>query len=212
MRSYCTWSYEDFAVSLGRRRIYRRPGVVASTYLSYETRWRSRCDWQGKSQARYKRYFDKKTKERRFSVGDTVLPLLPTDTKKLLMHWRGPIQIEIVVEINDYAVKVKGKRRIFQANLVKIAKALFEENKTKDAKTDFWLALLQYRNTPTEGFQSSPAQRLFIRQTKTNLPAKTTTPLSMLLVPWLWILLVIGSAMVSFTHVRTMPRKFDISS
>ena len=56
----------------------------------------------GKSQARYKRYCDKKTKERRFTVGDTILLLLPKDINKLLMHRRIPFEIERVVEINDY--------------------------------------------------------------------------------------------------------------
>ena len=35
---------------------------------------------------------------------------------------------------------------------------------------DPWLALLDYRNTPTEGVNSSPAQRLFSRRTRTLLP------------------------------------------
>ena len=42
------------------------------------------------SQARQKKHFDKKTKARRFSPGDKVLVLLPTDTNKLLVQWKGP--------------------------------------------------------------------------------------------------------------------------
>ena len=51
---------------------------------------------------------------------------------------------------------------------VKIAKKLMI--KAREAGTDPYLALLNYRNTPTEGMDSSPAQRLFGRRTKTTLP------------------------------------------
>ena len=51
---------------------------------------------------------------------------------------------------------------------VKIAKSLIK--KTKKANGDLQLNLLTWRNTPTEGLDSSPAQRLFGRRTKTNLP------------------------------------------
>ena len=51
---------------------------------------------------------------------------------------------------------------------VKIAKGLVK--KTEKAKADPYLALLNLRNTPTEGMTSSPAQRLFSRRTKTLLP------------------------------------------
>ena len=40
------------------------------------------------SHARQKKYFDKKTKASRFSPGDKVLLLLPTDTNKLLVQWK----------------------------------------------------------------------------------------------------------------------------
>ena len=53
-------------------------------------------------------------------------------------------------------------------NAVKIAKKLMI--KAKEAETDPCLALLDYRNTPTEGMSSSPAQRLLGRRTKTTLP------------------------------------------
>ena len=40
-------------------------------------------------------------------------------------------------------------------------------------KKDPWLALLDYRNTPTEGIKSSPCQRLMSRRTRTLVPATT---------------------------------------
>ncbi len=54
---------------------------------------------------------------------------------------------------------------------VKMAKQLMR--KAKQAKTDPCLAILDFRNTPSQGMQSSPSQRLMSRRTKTLLP---TTP------------------------------------
>ena len=42
--------------------------------------------------------------------------------------------------------------------------------KARESDQDFYLSLLAWRNTPTEGTGSSPAQRLFSRRTKTSLP------------------------------------------
>lgn len=53
-------------------------------------------------------------------------------------------------------------------NAVKTAKRLMK--KAKEAGTDFYLALLDWRNTPTEGVDSSPVQRLFGRRTRTLIP------------------------------------------
>ena len=51
---------------------------------------------------------------------------------------------------------------------VQTAKALLR--KGLDAKEEPYLAILDYRNTPTEGMDTSPAQRLMNRRTKTILP------------------------------------------
>ena len=53
-------------------------------------------------------------------------------------------------------------------NAVKIAKSLIK--KTQHARGDFYLNLLNWRNTPTEGLGSSPAQRFLGRRTKTDIP------------------------------------------
>ena len=42
--------------------------------------------------------------------------------------------------------------------------------KARESVQDFYLSLLAWRNTPTEGMDSSPVQRLFSRRTKTSLP------------------------------------------
>lgn len=53
-------------------------------------------------------------------------------------------------------------------NAVKTAKHLLK--KSISAGQDFYLTLLDWRNTPSEGMDSSPAQRLLGRRTRTLLP------------------------------------------
>ena len=53
-------------------------------------------------------------------------------------------------------------------NAVKTAKSLLE--KAAKSKQDPYLALLAWRNTPSETLSTSPVQRLFSRRTKTLLP------------------------------------------
>ena len=55
---------------------------------------------------------------------------------------------------------------------VKTVKRLIR--KAHEDGKDPWLALLDHRNTPTEGMRSSPAQRLMSRRTRTLLPARET--------------------------------------
>ena len=45
--------------------------------------------------------------------------LLPTDHNKLLMQWKGPFEVSSVVGLSDYKVKVKGKEKVYHANLLK---------------------------------------------------------------------------------------------
>ena len=72
-----------------------------------------------KSQKRYKRHYDQKAKPRRLEVGDRVLILLPTDSNKLLMQWRGPYTVESRVGANDYRVKMGSKTKTYHVNMLK---------------------------------------------------------------------------------------------
>ena len=60
------------------------------------------------------------------------------------------------------------KSNVKAESAVKIVKNLLKKA-LKDDK-DPWLALLDYQNTPTEGQNSSPTQRLMSRRTRTHLP------------------------------------------
>ena len=53
-------------------------------------------------------------------------------------------------------------------NSVKTGKKIMR--KALDAHTDPYLAFLDFRNTPTEGYNTSPAQRMLNRRTRTLLP------------------------------------------
>lgn len=45
------------------------------------------------SAARYKAYFDVKSQDYQFQVCDEVFILLPSDTSKLVVTWKGPYKV-----------------------------------------------------------------------------------------------------------------------
>ena len=57
---------------------------------------------------------------RKFQPGDKVLVLLPTDHNKLLMQWKGPYEVSVVVGVNDYKVRIKNKLKVYPANFLKV--------------------------------------------------------------------------------------------
>ena len=71
------------------------------------------------SQAKQNCYYDERTNVRRVPPGDKVLVLLPTDTNKLLLQWKGPYDVTRVVGLNDYKALMKGKEKTLHANLLK---------------------------------------------------------------------------------------------
>ena len=56
---------------------------------------------------------------------------------------------------------------------VKMAKPLMK--KTRHSKSDFYLMLLEYRNTPTQVLGTTPAQRMLCRTIRSRLRAKAAT-------------------------------------
>ncbi|XP_072048962.1 LOW QUALITY PROTEIN: uncharacterized protein [Amphiura filiformis] len=72
-----------------------------------------------KSKARYKKNYDRHARVRKFSVGDEVLLLLPTDNNKLLMHWKGPFPIIQKIGSLDYKIDLGHTQKTFHANLLK---------------------------------------------------------------------------------------------
>lgn len=72
-----------------------------------------------KSSERYRKYYNKRSKNRKLKPGDSVLILLPTDQNKLLMHWKGSFTVLDNVGEASYVVEVNGKPKSFHANLLK---------------------------------------------------------------------------------------------
>ena len=72
-----------------------------------------------KAQKRSKKLYDRKARDRTFRAGDKVLLLLPTDTNKLLVQWKGPFEVESRVGRCDYRIMINGKARTFHANMLK---------------------------------------------------------------------------------------------
>ncbi len=72
-----------------------------------------------KNRGRYKAYADRKRKPKNLNKGDQVLILLPTDHNKLLMQLRGPFVIKDKVNEYDYKVTVKGKDKLYHANMLR---------------------------------------------------------------------------------------------
>ena len=72
-----------------------------------------------KSQIKQKKYYDRRTKVRTFGKGDEVLVLLPTDSNKLLLKWKGPFEILERVRGDDYRIQLVGRTKAFHANMLK---------------------------------------------------------------------------------------------
>ena len=92
---------------------------VNSTYqyvVDLRDRLESTCelarDELANNSKRYRKYYNAKSRDRRFKVGNKVLILRPTDNNKLLMQWAGPYYVVRQVAKHDYVIKV--------ANLLKL--------------------------------------------------------------------------------------------
>ena len=73
-----------------------------------------------RSRKKNKTLYDRRAKRREFQEGDKVLLLLPTDTNKLLMQWKGPYEIMSRCEKGNYfRVEVNKKVKTFHANMLK---------------------------------------------------------------------------------------------
>ena len=76
-------------------------------------------DYLKKVQFKQKTYYDKRARSRKFDVGENVLLLLPTESNKLLLQWKGPYEVVEIVNRMDYKVDVDGVVRTYHANMLK---------------------------------------------------------------------------------------------
>lgn len=72
-----------------------------------------------KSTSRYKKYYDRKARNRSLQVGDKALILMPTDNNKLLLQWKGPFEVVKKVNRLYYQLNIQGKVKTFHINLLK---------------------------------------------------------------------------------------------
>ena len=73
-----------------------------------------------KVQTRNQNYYNRKTRQRKLQVGDSVLLLLPTEHNKLTLAWRGPYKVVEVVGEVDYRIEMdSGKVKTYHINMLK---------------------------------------------------------------------------------------------
>jgi len=73
-----------------------------------------------KVQVRNQKYYNKRTRDRKLQVGNSVLLLLPTERNKLNLAWRGPYKVVGIVGDFDYRVEVSpDKVKTYHINMLK---------------------------------------------------------------------------------------------
>ena len=72
-----------------------------------------------RSAEHYAFHYNRRSKKRKLEVGDKVLLLLPSDSNKLLLQWKGPFQVTGKVGTDDYRIEMSGGTKTFHANLLK---------------------------------------------------------------------------------------------
>ena len=99
------------------------------------------------AQSVYKQFYDRKGRNRKFSVGQKVLVLLPTEHNKLTLQWKGPYEIIKVINKMDYKISIKGKTKIYHANLLK----RYLERQDADQVQTVGIAVIEAENQAEEG-------------------------------------------------------------
>jgi len=73
-----------------------------------------------KVQVGNQKYYNKRTRDRKLQVGDSILLLLPTERNKLTLAWRGPYKVVGIVGDFDYRVEVSpDKVKTYHINMLK---------------------------------------------------------------------------------------------
>ena len=68
---------------------------------------------------KYQVQYNKKARPRSYQEGDEVLLLLPTDSNKLLMHWKGPFKIVKKSNKMKCQIDLGHRKQTLQINLLK---------------------------------------------------------------------------------------------
>lgn len=71
------------------------------------------------TQTKAKKHFDRKAKARKLQIGDKVLILLPTNSHKMLMTWKGPYTVVQCIGLTDYRIQLESCTKVFHINMLK---------------------------------------------------------------------------------------------
>lgn len=72
-----------------------------------------------KAKLTQKKYYDRKVKPRQLCVREKVLLLLPSDTNKLILTWKGPFTVLEKRSDVDYVIDLGTRTSLFHINLLK---------------------------------------------------------------------------------------------
>ena len=73
-----------------------------------------------KVQTRNQQYYNRRIRDRKLSVGDSPLLLLPTEQNKLTLAWRGTYKVIGKVGEVDYRIEISpGKVKTYHINMLK---------------------------------------------------------------------------------------------
>ena len=64
-------------------------------------------------------HYDKSARNRSLEIGQKVLIILPSDSSKLRLNWKGPYEVKEKVGDFSYRIMVKNKLKLFHINLLK---------------------------------------------------------------------------------------------
>ena len=143
------------------------------------------------AQAKQKQWYSKSARSRKFSMGDQVLVLLPTDTNKLIAQWQGPYQVIKKIGNMNYQIDLQDcwkRKRIFHVNMhpwySTVSNSCFVGEALEDPDD---LPLWQPQDDlptsvkePLLGNSLSPEQRLFLKNMLNQYSEVSTASIPML--------------------------------
>ena len=70
-------------------------------------------------QARYAHYYNLRSRDKSFNIGDAVLILIPDSTSKTFSQWQGPAKVIAKKAPYTYVVELNGTQRQLHASMIR---------------------------------------------------------------------------------------------
>ena len=81
-------------------------------------------------------YYNRRARERKLNIGDSVLLLLPTENNKLTLAWRGPYKVvERVGEVDYRIIVTPDNIKTYHINMLKKCHQRSRENGKQSENT-----------------------------------------------------------------------------